>query len=147
MAQIWAQTAANYYKLTIACYSGGIEVTAFNEKAIAAIEQAGFKVSKKGNDNPEYLIKYKSQGPGIIAYSKLYNDDVNPDNDFAAIMACAEAEVNCPFIPGAVARISLPYDDPKEFDSSPFVTEKYIERSNQIGAEMFYMFSQIRPKQ
>jgi arsenate reductase len=35
------------------------------------------------------------------------------------------------------------YDDPKEFDGTPFEAAKYRERVLQIGAEMFYAFSQV----
>ena len=31
-------------------------------------------------------------------------------------MVCDHADQNCPFIPGATARIPLRYKDPKEFD-------------------------------
>ena len=144
MAQIWAQTAIAYYELDILCFSGGIEVTAFHENAVAALKEAGFGIRSEGKDNPRYFVNFSNSSRPITAYSKLYDNPSNPDKDFAAIMTCDEADANCPFIAGAEARISLYYDDPKKFDNSPLALEKYIKRSNQIGAEMFYLFSSIK---
>ena len=143
LAQIWAQTAASYFNLNIACFSGGVEVTAFNKNAVSAIERAGFAISKEGEENPIYLVKHTSINPGITVFSKLYDDVVNPNKGFAAIMTCSEADENCPFIPGAEVRIPLLYEDPKEFDNTPVMAEKYQQRSKQIATEMFYIFSQI----
>jgi arsenate reductase len=50
LAQIWAQTAAAYYGIEAFCYSGGVEVTAFNPRAVAAIHRYGFKVVQKELD-------------------------------------------------------------------------------------------------
>jgi hypothetical protein len=36
-------------------------------------------------------------------------------------------------------RIGLPYNDPKEFDNTAAMTEKYDERCKQIATEMFYI--------
>jgi len=143
LAQIWAQAAARYYNIEASCYSGGIEVTAFNERAVEAIKRAGFKVSKEGYDNPVYWINDSNTCHPLGAYSKLYDDRANPTTDFAAIMTCSDADKNCPVIAGAEVRIPLRYDDPKEFDDSPLETEKYDDRSNQIAKEMNYVFSTI----
>jgi arsenate reductase len=45
---------------------------------------------------------------------------------------------------GAKARIAITYDDPKEFDSTPLESAKYVERVQQIGREMLYAFSKIK---
>lgn len=145
-AQIWSQTAANYYKIAASCSSGGVEVTDFNKNAVEAIIQSGFEVSKKGQANPVYLVSYSTSNEPIPVFSKLYDDMTSPNEGFAAIMTCSDADENCPFIPGAEARISLLYEDPKEFDDTPIVKEKYVERSNQIAAEMFYIFSKVNAK-
>jgi len=34
----------------------------------------------------------------------------------------------------------LNYEDPKSFDDTPEMAEKYMERSEQIGSEMLYAF-------
>ena len=59
-------------------------------------------------------------------------------------MTCSHAEENCPYIPGTEARIPVMYDDPKAFDGTALETAKYDERCQQIAAEMFYVFSQIK---
>ena len=144
LAQIWAQSASRYYNVEVSCYSGGVEVTAFNLRAIAAIKRAGFKVTSVGDENPIYHINSSNTCRPIGMYSKLYDDPINPDSGFAAIMTCADADENCPVISGADARIPLRYDDPKEFDDSPLESQKYDERSRQIATEMFYVFSKVK---
>lgn len=143
-SQIWAQTAADYYGIDINSYSGGVEVTAFNERAVASVERAGFKVTRKGDGNPKYFIFNSEDGEPITTFSKVYDDQANAASGFAAVMTCTHADENCPFIPGAEARIPVRYDDPKAFDGTPEETAKYDERSLQIGAEMFYVFSKIK---
>ena len=59
-------------------------------------------------------------------------------------MTCSEAEVNCPFLPGAEFRISTTYEDPKEYDGTPLQVQKYIDRSQQIARENLYIFSLIK---
>ena len=142
-SQIWAKTAADYYGIEIRSFSGGVEVTAFNERAVASIERAGFKVTKKGDGNPKYFIFNSEDGDPITAFSKVYDDPANAASGFAAVMTCSHADENCPFIPGAEARIPVRYEDPKAFDGTPEEAAKYDERSLQIGAEMFYVFSKI----
>ncbi len=146
-AQIWAQTAADYFGVPANCYSGGVEETAFNERAVASIKRSGFKVSSKGESNPVYFVFNSDDHEPISAFSKLFDDPINTAGQFAAVMVCSHADENCPFIPGTEKRIPIRYHDPKEFDGTPEETEKYDERSMQIAAEMFYVFSQIKMKE
>jgi arsenate reductase len=142
-AQLWAHVAAEYYGIPVNCFSGGVEETAFNERAVAAIKRAGFKVTSQGEENPRYSISFADNTQPIIMFSKLYDDAGNPSTDFTAVMTCSDADENCPYIPGAESRIQLLYDDPKEYDGTPEEAEKYDERARQIAAELFYVFSQI----
>lgn len=142
--QIWAQTVADYFGIPANCYSGGVEVTAFNERAVASIKRSGFKVSSKGEVNPTYFILNSNDGEPTSAFSKLFDDPINRADQFAAIMTCSHADENCPFIPGTEKRIPVRYDDPKEFDDTPQEAEKYDERSMQIASELFYVFSQVK---
>lgn len=41
-SQLWAKTAAGYYGTQVNALSGGVEVTAFNERAIASIGRFGW---------------------------------------------------------------------------------------------------------
>ena len=54
-------------------------------------------------------------------------------------MTCTDADENCPHIPSADARISLPFNDPKEFDGSPEQEKRYLKRSEEIAVELFYI--------
>jgi arsenate reductase len=142
ISQIWAQVAAAYYGIkNIQCYSGGTEATAFNWRAVHAMEKIGFKITKPpGSDNPIYRVSFSDDFEDVIAFSKKYDSVSNPKKDFAAIMTCSHADENCPVVVGMEKRISLPYDDPKDFDGTPLEAEKYLERVNEIGIEILYAF-------
>ena len=144
LSQVWAHTAADYFGVPATCCSGGVEVTAFNERAVASLERSGFRVISEGEGNPVYTVYYSENRPPIRAFSKLYDDPENRAPGFAAVMTCSDADENCPFIPGTQARIPLRYKDPKEFDGTPEEALKYDERSMQIASEMFYVFSNIK---
>ena len=145
LAQIWAQTAAYYCGIEgIKCYSGGTEVTAFNPRAVKAIEKTGFKIGKSGNEeNPHYRVSF-SDNHSLLVYSKKFDAPENPSIGFCAILTCSDADEKCPFIPGA-NRISLTYDDPKQFDGGPLEEIKYDERCREIAGELFYGFSLLKP--
>lgn len=143
LAQIWAQTAADYFEIPAFCYSGGVEVTACNERTIHSLERSGFIISKHGHSNPIYFILQDKDIRPIIVFSKLYDDVLNPHGVFATIMTCSHADENCSFIPGAEVRIPVRYEDPKEFDDTEMESEKYDERSKQIASEMFFVFSRV----
>lgn len=146
LSQLWAQTAAYYYGIAqVETYSGGTEATAFNPRAVKAVEKAGFAVEKTGDEgNPLYLVRFSESQSPVKAFSKVYDEGGNPQTGFGAVMTCTHAEENCPFIPGAT-RISLPFDDPKAFDGTPLEEAKYEERTRQIGREILYAFSQVKP--
>jgi len=142
-SQIWAFTAAAFYDVPVKCFSGGVEVTSFNKRAVASIVRNGFLVSSQGKENPIYQIRYNNESLPITVFSKKFDASENRCSSFAAIMTCTHAEENCPFIPGAEARISLTYEDPKAFDNTELEKEKYDERSLQIASELFYVFKQV----
>jgi arsenate reductase len=143
LAQIWAKVAAMYFDIEIESYSGGVEVTALNERVVKELEETGFEVNSNEGPNPVYLISFTDSNDTMRCFSKLYDDEFNPVEDFAAIMTCSDADENCPFIPGTQARIPIRYEDPKAFDDTSLETEKYHERSIQIANEMTYVFSKI----
>lgn len=143
-SQIWGKVAAAYQGIDMNSYSGGVEVTAFNERAVASIKRFGFKVSKEGEGNPKYFVFYSNDEDPIVTFSKVYDDAANAPSGFAAVMTCSHADENCPFIPGAEARIPVRYEDPKAFDDTDQEAEKYDERSLQIASEMLYVFSNIK---
>lgn len=146
LSQVWAQAAAHFYHIkNVYCYSGGTEATALFPMAAKTLEKAGFEIETLSEGkNPIYSIKYAEYKHPIIGFSKTFDHPFNPKSEFSAIMTCSHADANCPFIPGAEKRIPLKYDDPKAFDNTPQQAEKYQERSNQIAAEMLYLFSKIK---
>lgn len=141
-AQIWAQTAADYYGVSCGTYSGGVEVTAFNHRAIDALAEKGFGVTKSEGTNP--IIKIHNSYRAMKCFSKLVDDELNPKNHFAAIMTCSHADENCPMVHGMEKRIALNYEDPGRYDGTEDEQLKYNERSEQIAKEMFYIFSQFQ---
>lgn len=145
LSQIWAQTLANYFGVSnIYCYSGGTEATALFPKVLDTLRYTGFNITKlAGEKNPIYAIKYGPDEMPVIGFSKTYDNPFNPVSNFAAIMTCSHADENCPFIPGAEKRIPLTFNDPKAFDGTDLQTEKYRERSLEIAAQLYYVFSKI----
>lgn len=145
LSQIWAQAAAYFYGIPgVTCLSGGTEATAFNPRAVNAMRDAGFKITKTNDgDNPIYEVEYAKEETPIIVFSKRYDDPFNHNRDFAAIMTCSHADENCPVVLGATERIALTYDDPKEFDGTPLEAAQYNERVHQIGSEILYAFAQV----
>jgi arsenate reductase len=146
LAQIWAQTAAYYYTIpNVECFSGGTEATAFNPRAVKAMGQAGFDITERTEgSNPVYEVRFTNAVSPLLAFSKKYDDPVNPHNDFAAIMTCSHADENCPLVLGATTRIAITYDDPKDFDGTAQEEAKYSERVHEIGREILFAFSKIK---
>ncbi|MCX8490550.1 MAG: protein-tyrosine-phosphatase [Cyclobacteriaceae bacterium] len=146
IAQLWAQAAAQYFDVkNIICLSGGTEATAFNSRAVKAMQGAGFQITiEKPGNNPVYKVSYSSNASSVTVFSKKYDDPFNNNPGFAAIMTCSHADANCPLVLGAKTRIAITYDDPKEFDGTQLESAKYAERVQQIGREMLYAFSQIK---
>ncbi|MDQ0067569.1 protein-tyrosine-phosphatase [Chryseobacterium lathyri] len=145
LAQIWAQTASAYFKISnVNCYSGGTETTALFPKVVETLTEAGFHIWKLSDgENPVYAVKYSENALPLIGFSKKHDTIFNPSTGFAAVMTCSQADKGCPFISGAEKRIPVMFEDPKISDGTPEQTRIYKERSLQIGAEMFYVFSKI----
>ncbi|RME04307.1 MAG: protein-tyrosine-phosphatase [Planctomycetota bacterium] len=146
LSQIWAQTTAYYCGVSnVNAYSAGTEATAVFPTILKVLEQAGFAIQTIGcSENPVHIVKYSENERPIIAFSKKITHLFNPKTQFAAIMTCSQADEKCPFVPGAENRITLPYEDPKIFDNTSLQEEKYRERSEEIAAEMLYVFSKVK---
>lgn len=146
LSQIWAQTAAWLNGIEISAYSGGVEVTAFNERAVESCRRMGFDITQCTEEaNPKYTVKL-DENIEINCFSKVYDDPANPSTGFAAVMTCSDADENCPYIPGTEARIPLRYEDPKTFDNTELEREKYDERNLQIASELLYVFGKVSRK-
>lgn len=146
LSQIWAQTMAFQFGINnVFCYSGGTEATAMFPKVGETLVNQGFKMLQLSeNENPVYAIKFSENEQPIIGFSKTYFDAFNPKSNFGAIMTCNNADEGCPMVFGAEARFPIKYDDPKAFDGTEVMNEKYTERSLEIASEMYFVFSQIK---
>jgi arsenate reductase (thioredoxin) len=148
ISQLWASVAAIHYGMKhVETFSGGTECTAFNPRAVAAMERAGLKVEVEENGkNPNYVVSFARNAPPQICFSKVYSDPINPTASFCAVMTCSSADKSCPNIKGAAKRVAIPYDDPKVADDTPEETSKYDERSAQICREILFAFSRTHQR-
>lgn len=146
LSQIWAQTMAFQFGINnVFCYSGGTEATAMFPKVGETLQNQGFEILQLSeSENPIYAIKFSENEQPIIGFSKTYFDAFNPKTNFGAIMTCNNADESCPMVFGAEARFPIKYDDPKSFDETEIMNEKYTERSLEIASEMFYVFNQLK---
>lgn len=141
LSQVWAQTLAYYSGIkNIQCYSGGTEATALFPVAAETLKNMGFKIQKLSEtNNPVYSIKYAANSHSIVGFSKKFDDDFNPKNNFAAILTCSSADEGCPIVSGCDGRFPITFEDPKTFDDTPLQKDKYHERSLQIATELLYV--------
>ena len=144
IGQMWAAAAAAWYGLEeVYSFSGGTEATAFNPNAVAALQRAGFRINRvEEGKNPVYEAGYSESLPPLRAFSKRFDAAENPDQGFAAIMVCSEADEACPFVPGADIRLSLPFEDPKRADGTPGEQQAYDEACRLIAREFCYVMKQ-----
>ncbi len=144
--QIWAKLVAGFYELpNIHTYSGGTVASALNTNVISALDQAGVVMRKvSDSDNPVYQFFGSDDTSAGTCFSKRYDHPENPQNAFAAIMTCSEADTNCPHIPGAELRIGLPYEDPGSFDHTSLESQKYANCCLQVALETLYAFSFVK---
>jgi arsenate reductase len=145
--------AAAYYGMPeIRFHSGGTVPTAFNPRTVSALKAIGFEVEPTGKEaergepktaNPVYRVSW---GDGFETYefSKHYGDKSNPQEGFAALMVCGEADEACPFVKGATLRVSMPYLDPKIYDGGAYESAKYAERRDDIGRVMLSVLMQAQ---
>jgi hypothetical protein len=145
--------AAAYYGMPeIRFHSGGTAPTAFNSRTVATLKAIGFEVEPTGKEakrgesktaNPIYRVSW-GEGFEVFEFSKHYADPANPQDGFAALMVCGEADAGCPFVKGATLCVSMPYLDPKIYDDGAYEAAKYAERRDDIGRLMLAVMVQAR---
>lgn len=143
IGQLWFLVAAEWYGIdNLHAFSGGTEATAFNVRAVDALNRAGFKIGGTNSiDNATYGASWhRGSRPNAKAlmFSKKYDHNINPKENFAAIMVCSEADESCPIVPGAEARFSLPFDDPRYFDGTASEELEYDKACRLIARDIFY---------
>lgn len=148
-------------------YSGGTEATFCNSRVIDSLKRFGvnlneindnhnyetLKIESKSNQlyNLHYNFNYEPQTHNSnhisknehLIFSKVYNDNYNPQKDFCAVLVCADDDTNCPAIFGSNGIFHLAYIDPKLADDSPLEQETYDKKSIEIGLEMIYIANHI----
>ncbi|EMO39738.1 low molecular weight phosphotyrosine protein phosphatase domain protein [Leptospira noguchii serovar Autumnalis str. ZUN142] len=147
IAQMLAHASAEYLGIrNVQTFSGGTEVTTFFKNSVEALTNIGFKIEKKyeKDQNPKYSVAINAKQEPILGFSKLYSDSINPNEKFIAVMVCSSADKTCPFVTGADARISLPYPDPKIYDHTDEVLQKYIETCQTISREILFTFQNVK---
>ena len=148
--QVWAQVFAAYLDLdNVSCFSGGTEVTRVYKSVLSTIKKQGLSVSQIGEDadNPKIKVLLEEYpNSELTLFSKCFDDKFNPSSNFYALMTCDHAYEACPFVPGALKRISLQYTDPKFSDGSEQEASVYYDTSLNIAAEMYYLINGLKQK-
>lgn len=146
LGQFWAAAAADYYDVPLkGSYSAGTEATAMHPNTIEALAGCGFEISTVEPDanNPRYDIHLGGLLPAMTGFSKSLQHESLPSAGFCAVLVCSEADEACPFVPGATARIPLPFEDPKSSDGTPQRQKTYLTRCHEIGREILWVFEQV----
>jgi len=145
LAQIWAATSINYYKLkNIKTFSGGTSITEFNKRVINILRKIGYKINNPIGNNPHYRVSFSKNISAAECFSKKYDSPFNPSKNFATIMTCSNAEKTCPLIPEAEETIFLPYNDPKLFDGTKEEKKSYEKSCEKIGTEMLFVMKSFQ---
>lgn len=147
LSQLWAAVAAEAYGLDgIACFSGGTEATACNERIVRSLRRGDFSVvaQEPTANNPHYWAQFAESQPPLELFSKRYDDPANPSSGFFAMMCCSDADAKCPVVLGASGRVALHYNDPKASDGTDAEDATYDLRRDEIAAEMFFLLRHIR---
>ena len=142
-SQVWGHFLAQEYDLPITAYSGGVEVTACNERTVASLSRMGMVIDSEGIDNPKYHVSWKGFKPATL-FSKVFDDVANPQQNSIALMTCDHADENCPFIPSAGKRLPLRYEDPKRYDDTERESSAYDETRDLIRAELDQIFALVK---
>lgn len=144
--------AAFFGDVGVRFFSGGTAPSAFNPRTIRALQEIGVQVRELSElaapgpareQNARSLVRWGAgESDSIVEFSKRYDDGSNPQQDYCAIMVCTDADENCPVVLGASLRVSMPFEDPKEFDGQPTEHAAYAERRDQIGRAMLAILGQ-----
>jgi hypothetical protein len=146
MAQVWAHAIAAHHALPwLRASSGGTEATALEPRAVAALERAGFRIERLDDGpNPEYRVCFAAGAPPVVCRSKRLDAPGHTTSHRIAVMTCAEADAGCPVVPGAMARVSLPFEDPRADDGTAAETASYDACCRAIARELLHVVRRVR---
>ena len=146
LSQIWARVAAAWFGIKgVETYSGGTEATAFNPRAVNALQSCGLQIETDNPNatNPVYRVRYSLEAPPLECFSKVFDHPPNPSTGYCAVMTCSQADDACPLVSGCDLRVAIRYDDPKAADDTPEEAARYTERSRQICREMMFLMKSV----
>lgn len=124
-------------------WSGGAETTFVHPNTIKALKRIGFRISAPTeSENPLYLARFSDEFPEIRLFSKAFDDPENSAS-FHAILVCAKGDAACPFIPSALSRNLIPFEDPGNFDHTPEADAAYDQAALLIATELNYFFAKL----
>ncbi len=145
-AQVWAQTAAYYYKLkNIKTFSGGYSETAINYRILEALRKAGFSITAAEgySQNPVYLLSIGQRYPDIFIFSKKFDFWQNPNEKFSTVL-CSKDLVDMNLEPDGTEKVfPLPYEDIQIYDNSTGNILKNDKICRQVATEMFYLMDSV----
>ncbi|MGJ3235855.1 hypothetical protein [Marivirga sp.] len=144
LLQVWSKTCADYFKVPVNTYSGGLKSANIPIIVIETLKTQGFKVVSKDSNPPIYFLFYSDEKDPLILYSKHFSDPINKQRKFVSIINCKQANYHCPPMPHAEKEISLYYLDPIVFDNEEKTLEQYLQLSNAIASDMTYLFHNIK---
>ena len=141
LAQAWAHYFVRHHNLgQLNSCSAGTEKTAVFCEIIQVLNQSGFELKPLDKvDNPIYYCS----GNQLSLSSKTIDSISKEHDNIVAIMTCNGADKNCPNIPNAIKRFSLPYEDPKKYDDKKDRANYYMATNKLIACEMQYLFREV----
>lgn len=137
-AAFWAQYWADQLDLNFTFFSAGTEKTVVYPAVLEALEKTGVTVEKTEENS---IAQTSTQH--IPLFSKTIEDATLPEL-FHAVTTCSEADENCPFIPQAISRSHLPYEDPKWSDGHSEEADVYIQKSREIKNDMKNLLIELK---
>ncbi|MFW5659530.1 MAG: hypothetical protein ACOCZ8_06090 [Bacteroidota bacterium] len=129
LAEAWSHVLFDRQAgMTIA--SAGETQSAVHPNAITALQNAGFnvQVTKDG-----YILQ---SGSRAFELSSKRLDQLPASSARFVISVCTTTDAQCPFVPGAVAQFSLPFDDPKVFDNQADAQAAYAATCADIARQV-----------
>lgn len=144
LLQVWAKTCADYFKVPVNTYSGGLKSANIPTIVIETLKTQGFKIVSKDSNPPIYFLFFSDEKDPLILYSKHFSDPINKQRKFVSIINCKQADDHCPPMPHAEKAISLHYLDPIVFDNEEKTKEQYLKFSNDIASDMTYIFHNVK---
>ena len=148
-SEVLFRTAVNYYGLkNVKTFSGGTECTALFPEVAESFSRHGFKVVPIQAYNQQaykiFIENLEREETTPILFSKIYNAEYNPQENYHAVMVCDSAHESCPVVHGSTQRHSLIFQDPKSSDGKQNQFQVYDRTLALIATELAFVARRIR---